>query len=129
MTIDPEPLEAGALVWVDLRPSLGREQDGVRPAVVVSSMDFHKLNATAIVCPITGNVKPWPTKVILPPGLAVSGAVLTDQIRCLDRAKRGFRRVGAVTDEVLLAIRIKLHELIGIAVVPPLAPHPNQESQ
>jgi mRNA interferase MazF len=129
VTIDPEPLEAGALVWVDLRPSLGREQDGVRPAVVVSSRDFHRLNATAIVCPITGNVKPWPTKVILPPGLAVSGAVLTDQIRCLDRAKRGFRRVGAVTDEVLLAIRIKLHELIGIAVVSPLAPHPNQESQ
>jgi mRNA interferase MazF len=129
VTIDPEPLEAGALVWVDLRPSLGREQDGVRPAVVVSSRDFHRLNATAIVCPITGNVKPWPTKVTLPPGLAVSGAVLTDQIRCLDRAKRGFRRVGAVTDEVLLAIRIKLHELIGIAVVSPLAPHPNQESQ
>ncbi|WP_457104737.1 type II toxin-antitoxin system PemK/MazF family toxin [Methylobacterium sp. P5_C11] len=129
MTTDSEPLEAGTLVWVDLRPSLGREQDGVRPAVVVSSRDFHRLNATAIVCPITGNVKPWPTKVILPPGLAVSGAVLTDQIRCLDRAKRGFRRVGAVTDEVLLAIRIKLHELIGIAVVPPLAPYPNQESQ
>ena len=98
----------------------------MRPAVSIEQ-NFHRLNATAIVCPITGNVKPWPTKVILPPGLAVSGAVLTDQIRCLDRAKRGFRRVGAVTDEVMLAIRIKLHELIGIAVVPPLAPHPNQE--
>lgn len=128
MTSDPEPLEASALVWVDLRPSVGREQDGVRPAVV-SSGDFHRLNATAIVCPITGNVKPWPTKVVLPPGLAVSGAVLTDQIRCLDRAKRGFRRVGVVTDEVLLAIRIKLHELIGIAVVPPFASHLLKESQ
>lgn len=127
MTIDSEPLEAGALVWVDLRPSLGREQDGVRPAVVVSNKDFHRLNATAIVCPITGNVKPWPTKVILPPGLAVSGAVLTDQIRCLDRAKRGFRHVGMVTDEVLLAIRIKLHALIGIGANSPSASHLSKE--
>ena len=127
MTIDSEPLEAGALVWVDLRPSLGREQDGVRPAVVVSNKDFHRLNATAIVCPITGNVKPWPTKVILPPGLAVSGAVLTDQIRCLDRAKRCFRHVGMVTDEVLLAIRIKLHALIGIGANSPSASHLSKE--
>ncbi len=127
VTIDAEPLEAGALVWVDLRPSLGREQDGVRPAVVVSNKDFHRLNATAIVCPITGNVKPWPTKVILPPGLAVSGAVLTDQIRCLDRAKRGFRHVGMVTDEVLLAIRIKLHALIGIGANSPSASHLSKE--
>lgn len=127
MTSDSEPLEAGALVWVDLRPSLGREQDGVRPAVVVSNKDFHRLNATAIVCPITGNVKPWPTKVILPPGLAVSGAVLTDQIRCLDRAKRGFRHVGMVTDEVLLAIRIKLHALIGIGANSPSASHLSKE--
>ncbi len=127
VTIDSEPLEAGALVWVDLRPSLGREQDGVRPAVVVSNKDFHRLNATAIVCPITGNVKPWPTKVILPPGLAVSGAVLTDQIRCLDRAKRGFRHVGMVTDEVLLAIRIKLHALIGIGANSPSASHLSKE--
>lgn len=127
VTIDSEPLEAGALVWVDLRPSLGREQDGVRPAVVVSNKDFRRLNATAIVCPITGNVKPWPTKVILPPGLAVSGAVLTDQIRCLDRAKRGFRHVGMVTDEVLLAIRIKLHALIGIGANSPSASHLSKE--
>ncbi|MGH1569771.1 type II toxin-antitoxin system PemK/MazF family toxin [Methylobacterium sp. P31] len=114
VTLESEALEAGALVWVDLRPNLGREQGGVRPAVV-SSSDSHRLNETAIVCPITSNVKPWPTKMILPPGLAVSGAVLTDQIRCLDRAKRGFRRVRAVTDEALLAIRLKLSELIGIA--------------
>lgn len=128
MTIESEPLEAGTLVWVDLRPSLGREQDGVRPAVVVSSEDFHRLNQTAIICPITNNVKPWPTKIILPPGLAVSGAVLADQIRCLDRAKRGFRRIGSVTDEVLLAIRLKLHELIGIAVDAPSVPPPAVES-
>lgn len=127
MTTDTAPLEAGAIVWVDLRPSLGREQGGVRPAIVLSNKAFHRLNQTAIVCPITSNVKPWPTKVLLPAGLPVAGAVLTDQVRCLDRAARGFRQVGSVPDEVLLAIRLKLAELVGIAADEPPTMPPAQE--
>ena len=114
MTIESEPLEAGTLVWVDLRPSLGREQDGVRPAVVVSGRDFHRLNQTAIICPITSNVTPWPTKLLLPDDLSISGAVLLDQIRCVDRAARGFRRVGSLSPDVLLRIRLGIAELIGL---------------
>ena len=112
--------EAGDIVWVDLEPTRGREQSGVRPAVVLSDRAFHARNATAIICPITRNVTPWPTKVLLPDGLSVSGAVLIDQIRCVDRASRGFRRVGTVPDDVLLRIRLSVAELIGI---PPDAPN------
>ena len=114
-TIDADALpRAGDLAWVDFRPTLGREQSGVRPAIVLSSLDFHRINDTAIVCPITSNVKAWPTKVLLPEGLAVSGAVLTDQIRCVDRAARGFRRVGSVPQDVLIRIRLSIAEIIGI---------------
>ncbi|MGU3539082.1 type II toxin-antitoxin system PemK/MazF family toxin [Methylobacterium sp. A54F] len=122
MTDDAAPLSAGDLVWVDLRPTLGREQSGVRPAVVLSGEEFHRRNETAIICPITRNVTPWPTKVLLPDGLAVGGAVLIDQIRCVDRAARGFRRVGSVPADLLLRIRLTLAELLDIP------PGPNQES-
>jgi mRNA-degrading endonuclease toxin of MazEF toxin-antitoxin module len=121
VTITDDPLLPGAgdIVWVDLELTRGREQSGVRPAIVLSDRTFHARNATAIICPITRNVTPWPTKVLLPDGLGVSGAVLVDQIRCVDRASRGFRRVGAVPDDVLLRVRLSLAELIGI---PPAAP-------
>ncbi|MCJ2140534.1 type II toxin-antitoxin system PemK/MazF family toxin [Methylobacterium sp. E-066] len=105
--------EAGDLVWVDLRPTLGREQSGVRPALVLTSRDFHARNATAIVCPVTRNIDPWPTKVMLPQGLAISGAMLTDQIRNVDRAARGFRRIDGVPVETLDAVRQKLANLLG----------------
>src|SRR5215831_17355979 len=91
-------LRAGDLVWVDLRPTRGREQGGARPAVVLSDLEFHRRNATAIVCPITSNQRPWPTKVPLPDGLPAEGSILTDQIRVLDRTQRGFRHIGRVPE-------------------------------
>ena len=106
--------DAGDIVWVDFRPTLGREQSGVRPALVLTDRGFHERNATAIVCAITRNVQPWPTKVLLPEGLPVAGAVLADQVRNVDRTARGFRRVGRVPPETLDAVRRKLINLLGL---------------
>ncbi|KQP25105.1 hypothetical protein ASF27_09120 [Methylobacterium sp. Leaf102] len=106
--------DARDLVWVDLRPTLGREQSGVRPALVLTNRGFHQRNATAIICAVTSNVAPWPTKVILPDGLAVSGAVLCDQIRCVDRTMRGFRPIGKVPADVLKDVRGTVANLLGL---------------
>lgn len=108
--------EAGDLVWVDFRPTLGREQSGVRPALVLTPRGFHQRNATAIVCAITSNLAPWPTKVVLPDGLAVTGAVLCDQIRCVDRTKRGFRPIAAVPAHVLEEVRDIVANLLGLRI-------------
>jgi mRNA interferase MazF len=101
-------------VWIDLRPTRGREQGGVRPAVVLTDHEFHRRNETAIVCPITSNKTPWPTKVVLPDGLAASGAILVDQIRMLDRKTRGFPAVGRVPEQTLNEVRGRLAALLGI---------------
>ncbi len=108
--------EAGDLVWVDLTPVRGREQGGARPAVVLTDREFHRRNQTAIVCPVTSNRQPWPTKVPLPDGLAAEGAILVDQIRVLDRVERGFRPIGRVPAEVLAEVRATLAALVGIVI-------------
>ena len=84
---------------------------------MLTNHEFHQLNDTAIVCPITSNIKPWPTKVILPDGLAARGAILVDQVRALDRASRGFRPMGRVPDQVLVAVRALLAALLGVNIV------------
>ena len=38
----------------------------------------------ALACPVTSHQKGYPFEVVLPPGLPVSGVVLSDQIRSLD---------------------------------------------
>lgn len=84
--------------------------------MVLTDREYHRRNKTAVICPITRNVAPWPTKVFLPNGLEAEGAVLTDQIRTVDRLRRGFRHIGNVPDEILSAVRVKIATLLAIDV-------------
>lgn len=113
-TRDDRELEPGDLVLVDLGPVRGTEQDGRRPALVISMAGMHAFTRRCVVCPITSNPAPWPTKVFLPAGLQAEGAVLTDQVRSIDRRERIVRRLGRVPDAVTQAVREKVAALIGI---------------
>ena len=103
----------GELVLVDLEPVRGTEQNGRRPALVVSNNDMHLLARRVIICPITRNRDAWPTKVMLPAGLAVEGAVLVDQVRSIDRDARILRSLGFVPDVVLAEVRGRLAALLS----------------
>ncbi|MCJ2077220.1 type II toxin-antitoxin system PemK/MazF family toxin [Methylobacterium sp. E-025] len=104
----------GELVLVDLEPVRGTEQNGRRPALVVSNDDMHLLARRVIICPITRNRDAWPTKVMLPAGLAVEGAVLVDQVRSIDRDARILRSLGFVPDVVLAEVRGRLAALLSL---------------
>ena len=107
--------ERGALVWIDFTPQSGCEQSGHRPALVMSPRIYHERSKLAVVCLITSNTRPWPWKVVLPNGLSVSGAVLVDQVRSIDRAARGLRLAGEAPQTVVAEVQAKLAALFGIA--------------
>jgi mRNA interferase MazF len=106
--------ERGALVWVDFTPQSGREQAGDRPALVISPRIYHERSKLAVVCPITSNTRPWPWKVMLPHGLTLSGAVLVDQVRSIDRGARRLRVAGDAPQSVVAEVQAKLAALFGI---------------
>ncbi len=105
---------AGDLILVEFGPVRGTEQDGRRPALVVSEAIMNTATRRVIVCPITSNTEPWPTKVMLPAGLSVGGAVLTDQVRSIDQRARILRRLGTAPDTVLAEVRHQIAKLIGL---------------
>ena len=107
-----DDLDAGDLVWVELDPVRGREQAGRRPAVVVTTSAYHKISQLALICPITSNVRPWPFKVLLPDEGKIRGAVLVDQVRAIDRARRVYARAGRVPDKTLDRIRSILAAMV-----------------
>lgn len=109
---DPKAPVAGALVWVDFHGAEGSEQTGVRPAIVVSMTEFNQRNYRSLVCPITSNMAPFPTKVFLPDDAPVRGAILCDQVRSLDRTGRGFRLIGQATPDVLARVRAVISQLM-----------------
>lgn len=113
-TLADRPHRPGTLILVDLEPVRGTEQSGRRPAVIVSTIEMNTLTRRVIICPITRNRDPWPSKVPLPEGLAVEGTILSDQVRSIDRDARILRTLGSVPDHVLAEVRAKLAALVGI---------------
>jgi mRNA interferase MazF len=107
--------EAGDLIWTDFDPRTGREQSGRRPALVISPIAFWRVSGFAIVCPITSRVRPFGPSVVLPPGLPVTGEVLTSHGRSIDTEARPIAYAGAaVPASILEDARAKLAALIGL---------------
>src|ERR1700722_10827173 len=105
----------GDLIWTDFDPVKGREQAGRRPALVISSAAFTEFTNLAVVCPITSRVRPFPTSVVLPAGLPISGEILVSHLRSIDTQARPVRYAGAkVAPDVAQLVRAKLNTFITI---------------
>lgn len=87
----PEPLRRGAVVWVDLDPTRGREQAGTRPAVVIASDDYlDSVPELVIVIPVTTRDRRWPHHVRLTGEhltLSRPSFAMTEQPRTITRAR------------------------------------------
>jgi mRNA interferase MazF len=115
MKSGPYRPDVGDLIWTEFDPSRGCEQAGRRPALVVSSVEFTENTGLAVVCPITSRVRPFPTSVVLPPGLPVAGEVLTSHIRSIDTEARPVRYAGAaVPAATARLVRAKLDAFVTI---------------
>jgi mRNA interferase MazF len=107
--------DAGDLVWTEFDPAKGREQAGRRPALVVSPAVFTKNTGFAIVCPITSRVRPFPTSVVIPPGMPIEGEILVSHVRSIDVLARPLIFSGAKASvETARAVRGRLELLITI---------------
>lgn len=100
--------QRGDAVWVTLTPQAGHEQAGRRPAVVVSPGMYNAKVGLALLCPVTSQIKGYPFEVVIPPGLRVNGAILSDQVKSLDWQARQAEFICALPaqtiDEVLQRI-------------------------
>jgi mRNA interferase MazF len=111
----PRP-QTGDILLINFNPTLGSEQAGIRPAIVVSTNGLHEASKRAFVCAITGNFMDWPTKVRLPDGLKTKGYVLTDQIRSIDYNHRVIRKIEDAPYEFVEIIRGFVGRLMGLTL-------------
>ncbi len=105
-------------VWVaQLDPTVGHEQGGRRPVVVVSSSGLHALPISmAVVVPLTGNDRGLVTQPrIASPGAGLSRASFArpEDIRAIDAA-RFQRRLGEVSPDELAEIRKVLRYFLDL---------------
>ena len=97
------------IVFIDFSPIKGHEQSGVRPALVISSQLFNQFTKMALLCPITNNIKEFPTHYELKSSKKVTGAVLCENIRSIDYNKRNVKYIDQISqdeyDEILELIK------------------------
>ena len=106
--------EAGDLVWITFDPQAGHEQRGRRPALILSPRPYNSRSRLAIACPITRHIKGYPFEVVLPPSGAISGAILSDQVKSLDWGVRRIAFEAKAPESVLTEVRERLRVLLGL---------------
>ena len=109
----PRAPDRGDIVWITLADQTGHEQAGRRPAVVLSPAAYNAKVGLALMCPVTSRIKGYPFEVTIPPGLPVSGVVLSDQVKSLDWRVRRSERICALPRPAVMEVLQKLGALLA----------------
>ena len=110
-------MQRGEIWLVSLDPTAGREQQGTRPVLIVSTAPFNRLTRTPVVLPITTGGSFARRR-----GFAVSlddagtrtvGVIRCDQPRALDIAARNGRRLEAVAEPIMDDVLARLAAILA----------------
>jgi len=112
-----EPILRGEIYYAALDDTIGSEQAGQRPVIVLQTDLLNRSSPTAIVAPITSIIKhPFmQSHCILPPNgpLRERSMVLTEQVRAIDRQRLG-AYVGRLRDKELRDVEQALCFSLGL---------------
>jgi mRNA interferase MazF len=105
--------DRGDVVWLDFAPQTGHEQQGRRPAIVLSPQTYNSKTGLALFCPITTKQKGYPFEVEIKTG-KVDGVALSDQIKSLDWQQRKADFIAKATENETNEVINKLKVLIFV---------------
>jgi mRNA interferase MazF len=108
--------EAGHIIKIDLDPSVGHEQGGWRPALVLSPRLYNQKAGMAVLVPITNQAKGYTFEVRLPSQIKTTGVVLADQIKSVDWRKRRIKYTDTAPAEVMKAVQERLMVLLRVSM-------------
>jgi mRNA interferase MazF len=101
----------GGIYMMNFDPTMGHEQRGFRPAIVISENSYNKKTGLVLVCAITSARKGYPFEVYFEAN-TMSGVILTDQVRSVDWKARKLRYVENLPTAALTEAQAKLLSLI-----------------
>jgi mRNA interferase MazF len=105
ITIAPD---AGDNAWMNFTLQSGKEQDGKRPALVLSPRSYNQKIGLMVVCPITSRSKRYVFEVALPDGLPVKRVIFSDIVMLANWTSRGAKVVASLPADTLRHFRAKI---------------------
>ena len=91
----------GDIIWLDLDSQAGHEQNGRRPALVISNNAFNRYSSMFMVCPITHTDKNHAFHIALDNRTITDGVILCDQARVLDVKARNYEFIERLPKNIL----------------------------
>ena len=105
----------GSIHWADLDPTVGREQSGRRPVLILSENIFNRHSGTVIAVAITSQEPKanYPlTSEIVGTGLPKQSWAKMSQVRTLSVTRIGDKIASATTNEMEIVLA-GLNEILG----------------
>lgn len=106
--------DAGEIIKINFDPQEGREQAERRPALVLSPMSYNEKAKLCVLCPITNQGKGYPFESAVPDGAAVTGVVLSDQIKSFSWDARKAEYVCKAPVDLVADVLAKIKALIKL---------------
>jgi len=102
-------MKRGDIYLVSLDPTMGREQQGQRPVLIISPTEFNETTKLPVILPITsgGEFGRRIGFAVSISGIQTGGVVRCDQPRVLDIRARGGRKVDSLPPEILAEVMAK----------------------
>ena len=104
--------DRGDIAWISLDPTLGRELQKRRPALILTPKAYNLKTSLALIVPITSKVKGYSFEVSLPIDCPIQGVILSYQIRSIDWRNRDAQFIALVPISVINTVRSKQKVLL-----------------
>jgi len=104
-------LKRGDIVWATLGPTIGHEQGGRRPVLILSPEVYNTRTKLAVICPVTSQVKSFPFEVMISTK-KTTGVVLVNQVRTIDYRTRDLVFIETIDEITLRDVQGKLTALV-----------------
>ena len=104
----------GDIIKFNFDPTIGHEQSGYRPAIVISHKLFNSKFGQVVVCPITSKAHPYPTRVELSKNSITQGYIICDHIKTIDLNARKPVFVEHISESILLRVLAIINSIIEL---------------
>lgn len=108
-------MKQGEIWMADLNPTQGREQQSIRPVVIISGNAMNDNLGVSIVCPLSTKIKNYAGCLVIPGspenGLEQDSEVITFQIRTVSHSRLA-GKTGNITKAQLQRIKEGLAEIL-----------------
>lgn len=109
-------MQRGEIYLIDFGNPRGREQAGIRPAIVIQNDIGNSASPCTIVCPLTSKLKkeiPTHFKITKKEGLQKDSIALCEQLQTIDKDK-AIKKLGKINPETMKSLNEKLILSLGL---------------